>query len=103
MFGAIVSLLLHGYYLCLRVTGRGGSFPRPLTQEEEDEALTAMAGGDAAARERGRTHNEFLHCSLSIALPHPVEPFNKLTQFLHAPRKRRTKYPPALLVNIGAG
>lgn len=57
MFGAVISLLLHGYYLCLRLTGRGGSFPRPLTKKEESDALTAMAAGDASARELLIMHN----------------------------------------------
>jgi RNA polymerase sporulation-specific sigma factor len=57
MFGTVVALLLHGYTLCLRLTGRGGSFPRPLTKEEESDALTAMAGGDLSARETLIMHN----------------------------------------------
>ncbi len=57
MFGAVVSLLLHGYYLCLRLTGRGGSFPNPLPLTEENEALTAMAKGNKAAREKLIMHN----------------------------------------------
>ena len=57
MFGAVVTLLLHGYVLCLRLTGRGGSFPRPLTKTEEAAALKAMAEGDAAAREKLIMHN----------------------------------------------
>ena len=57
MFSVVVTLLLHGYALCLRLTGRGGSFPRPLTKKEEGEALAAMAGGDAAAREKLIMHN----------------------------------------------
>jgi RNA polymerase sporulation-specific sigma factor len=57
MFGAITVLLLHGYMLSLRLTGRGGSFPRPMTKEEEAEALEAMGKGDAAAREKLIVHN----------------------------------------------
>ncbi|MDR0325073.1 MAG: RNA polymerase sporulation sigma factor SigK [Oscillospiraceae bacterium] len=57
MFGVVVTLLLQGYVLCLRLTGRGGSFPRPLTKKEESEALEAMAAGDAAAREKLIMHN----------------------------------------------
>jgi RNA polymerase sporulation-specific sigma factor len=57
MFGAVITLLLNGYALCLRLTGKGGSFPRPLTREEEEEALAAMALGDERARERLITHN----------------------------------------------
>ena len=57
MFGVVVSLLLQGYVLCLRLTGRGGSFPRPLTKNEESEALEAMSKGDASAREKLIMHN----------------------------------------------
>ena len=57
MFGAVISLLFGGYYLCLRLSGRGGSFLRPLTKTEESEALAAMAKGDSAARERLILHN----------------------------------------------
>jgi RNA polymerase sporulation-specific sigma factor len=51
MFGAVISLMLNGYALCLRLTGKGGSFQRPLTPGEEEEALAAMAAGDKDARE----------------------------------------------------
>ncbi len=57
MFGGVVSLLLHGYYFCLRLTGRGGSFPSPLTVAEENEALAAMAKGNKVAREKLIMHN----------------------------------------------
>ncbi|MDR1693332.1 MAG: RNA polymerase sporulation sigma factor SigK [Oscillospiraceae bacterium] len=57
MFGAVISLILHGYFICLRLTGRGGSFPSPLTQKEENDALKAMAKGDKAAREKLIMHN----------------------------------------------
>jgi RNA polymerase sporulation-specific sigma factor len=57
MFGVVVALLLHGYTLCLRLTGRGGSFPRPLTKDEESGALDAMRKGDGTAREKLIMHN----------------------------------------------
>lgn len=57
MIELLSALLLHGYYLCLRLTGRGGSFPRPLTAEEEREALEKMAAGDQKAREKLIMHN----------------------------------------------
>jgi len=57
MFGAVISILLNGYALCLRLTGKGGSFPRPLSKEEEEEALAKMALGDRHAREKLITRN----------------------------------------------
>ncbi|MCL1806165.1 MAG: RNA polymerase sporulation sigma factor SigK [Oscillospiraceae bacterium] len=57
MFGAVVTLLLQGYMLCLRLTGRGGSFPRPLTKKEEEQVLDAMSTGDRTAREKLIMHN----------------------------------------------
>lgn len=57
MFGAAVSILLHGFYMCLRLTGRNGSFPQPLSPREEEEALHDMAAGDMAAREKLIMHN----------------------------------------------
>jgi RNA polymerase sporulation-specific sigma factor len=57
MFGAVISILLNGYALCLRLTGKGGSFPRPLSGEEEEKALAEMAQGNRSAREKLITHN----------------------------------------------
>ncbi len=61
MFGAIFSLFLNNFYLALRLSGRGGSFPRPLTRAEEDEALRQIETGQGTektlARERLILHN----------------------------------------------
>ena len=57
MYTAAISLLLHSFFLSLRLRGRNGAFPRPLTPQEEQEALTALSQGDAAARERLILHN----------------------------------------------
>ncbi len=57
MLGAAITLLLHSFYLCLRLTGRSGSFPRPLTPEEEQSALKKMFEGDQQARETLILHN----------------------------------------------
>ncbi|MCL2082908.1 MAG: sigma-70 family RNA polymerase sigma factor [Oscillospiraceae bacterium] len=57
VFETVSSILLQGLYFCLRLTGRGGSFPRPLPVEEEEEALALLAQGDARAREKLILHN----------------------------------------------
>ncbi|MDR1736909.1 MAG: sigma-70 family RNA polymerase sigma factor [Oscillospiraceae bacterium] len=58
MFGAAISLIMRGFYVCLRLRGgRGGSFPRPLTPEEEHDALKKMEQGDRKARETLILHN----------------------------------------------
>jgi len=43
-------------FLVLRVSP-GGSFPRPLTAQEEREALAAMKAGDKSARDKLVEHN----------------------------------------------
>lgn len=57
LLGAAITLFLHGFYLCLRLTGRNGSFPRQLTASEERDCLQKMANGDAQAREKLILHN----------------------------------------------
>lgn len=57
LFSAAAGLLLHAVYLVLRVQGSGGSFPRPLSAEEEADCLTRMATGDEAARSKLIEHN----------------------------------------------
>jgi len=44
-------------FFMLRVAPAAGSFPRPLSPAEEQEALRAMKAGDARARERLIEHN----------------------------------------------
>lgn len=50
MFSVALSLLIHGLYLSLRMSGQHGSFPRPLSPQEEKEALARYAAGDVSAR-----------------------------------------------------
>lgn len=57
MFGAAITLLVHGLYVCLRMRGHGGSFPKPLSPEAERQALEALANGDHEARNRLILHN----------------------------------------------
>ena len=49
-------LLMHSLWLFLRVAP-GGSFPRPLSREEEADCLRRMAEGDLAARNKLVEHN----------------------------------------------
>ena len=57
MLSAALSLLLHSFHMCLRLTGRTNSFPRPLTPQEETQAVEAMRNGDKQAREKLIMHN----------------------------------------------
>ena len=68
MFTAALALLLHGFYACLRLTGRTGSFPRPLTSQEEQEVIAAFENGDMGAREKLILHNMRL-------IPHVIKKF----------------------------
>ena len=46
------SLLFSGlFFLFLRVSGSGASFPAPLTKEQEIEYFEKMSKGDSKARE----------------------------------------------------
>ena len=49
-------LLMHSLWLFLRVAP-GGSFPRPLSREEEADCLRRMAEGDLEARNKLVEHN----------------------------------------------
>lgn len=44
------SMSLNLIYFTLHVLGSGGSFPKPLTQQEEDEYIAKMQAGDMEAR-----------------------------------------------------
>lgn len=57
MLSALTLLLLNGLFFTLRLSGRGGSFPRPLKPEEERRYLEAAAGGDPEARNQLIEHN----------------------------------------------
>lgn len=50
MLGAAVWLMLSSLLYSLRIADTPGSFPKPLTQEEERHYLTLAAGGDLEAR-----------------------------------------------------
>lgn len=48
---------MHALYFMLRVQGTGGSFPRPLRAEEEEDCLNRLAQGDSSARDQLIEHN----------------------------------------------
>ena len=50
MLSPAIYLLLNGLFFTLRLSGGGGSFPRPLKAEEEREYLQRWAQGDLEAR-----------------------------------------------------
>ena len=56
MLSAWLLLMLSGSFFTLRISG-GGSFPRPLRAEEEQECLERMAQGDMEARNKLIEHN----------------------------------------------
>ena len=56
MIETALFLLMHSLWLFLRIAP-GGSFPRPLTRAEEQEALERMAAGDPEARDLLIEHN----------------------------------------------
>ena len=56
MLSAWLLLMLSGSFFTLRISG-GGSFPRPLKAEEEQECLERMAEGDMEARNKLIEHN----------------------------------------------
>ena len=50
MLSPAIYLLLHGLFFTLRLSGGGGSFPRPLSASEERMWLERLAQGDPEAR-----------------------------------------------------
>lgn len=50
MLSPVIFLILNGLFFTLRLSGGGGSFPRPLKPEEEREYLERWAKGDMEAR-----------------------------------------------------
>ncbi len=50
MLSVTLALLIHGLHFSLRLSGQHGSFPRPLTPQEEKDALARYAAGDLGAR-----------------------------------------------------
>ena len=57
MFSAGILLLLNSLFFTLRLSGGGGSFPRPLKAEEERMYLERFAQGDMEARNILIEHN----------------------------------------------
>ena len=58
MLSSAFMLLLSGMFLSLRLGPGGGSFPRPLSAEEERQAVAAWVNeGDIDARNRLVEHN----------------------------------------------
>ncbi len=57
MIGAAIGFVLSGIiFFVLHVTG-SGSFPKPLSAQEEQECLEKMKHGDRAAKEKLIEHN----------------------------------------------
>ena len=50
MLSPAIYLMLNGLFFTLRLSGGGGSFPRPLKAAEERECLERCAQGDLEAR-----------------------------------------------------
>ena len=58
MFSSAFALLLSGLFLSLRLGNGSGSFPRPLSAEEERNAVEAwVSRGDLEARNKLVEHN----------------------------------------------
>ena len=57
LFPTISALLLSAVYMILRVQGSSGSFPRPLTSEEEQDLIQRMLDGEKQARDLLIEHN----------------------------------------------
>ena len=57
MLGSMLTLLLNSAFLMLRLGGSGGSFPRPLSAEEERKYVALAADGDEEARGKLIEHN----------------------------------------------
>jgi len=57
MLSAAFALLMSYPLLMLRINGMAGSFPRPLTAQEEQEYLSLAADGDTEARNKLIEHN----------------------------------------------
>jgi len=57
MLSPVIYLLMNGLFFTLRLSGGGGSFPRPLKAEEEKLYLERCAKGDLEARNILVEHN----------------------------------------------
>ena len=56
MLSAALLLLSNSLFLTLHLSGNPGSFPRPLSRQEERECLEQWAQGDLSARNRLVAH-----------------------------------------------
>ena len=63
MLSAAIYLLTHSLLLSLHLAGNPGSFPKPLSAEEERDCLERLAVGDMDAR-----NNSSCEGKLGIAL-----------------------------------
>jgi RNA polymerase sporulation-specific sigma factor len=57
MLSAWMLLMLNSLFITLRLSGGGGSFPRPLKAEEERLCLERFHNGDMEARNKLIEHN----------------------------------------------
>lgn len=57
MLSAALLLLSNSLFLTLHLSGNPGSFPRPLSRQEERECLEQWGRGDLSARNRLVEHN----------------------------------------------
>lgn len=57
MLSPAVYLMMNALFFTLRLSGGGGSFPRPLKPEEERAYLERSAAGDLEARNLLVEHN----------------------------------------------
>lgn len=57
MLSPMIYLMMNGIFFTLRLSGGGGSFPRPLKSEEEKKYLERCAQGDLEARNILVEHN----------------------------------------------
>ena len=68
MLSPVIYLMMNGLFFTLRLSGGGGSFPRPLKAAEEKEYLERCAQGDLEARNiLGSTILVFPGCQLNKA------------------------------------
>ena len=57
MLSPVIYLMMNGLFFTLRLSGGGGSFPRPLKAAEERDCLEKCAQGDLEARNMLVEHN----------------------------------------------